>query len=560
MMRKSFILLLAAALMAACTPITPVEPDDQESPGTETPVDPENPENQDPENPGNKDPENPGNEDPVPDTPEEPKVAYYVKVAETYNDWSGDYLITYTSGGNVLVLNSFGDTKGYGTDISSKVTADGILAEDGDPYKAVVEKSGTGYTINIAGIGYLGLENAKNSVNAAATAQSSDNYRWTFSYKDGGSVWVRNMAYDNYRLQWNASANIFRCYTGGQKELTLYRRGISTGGNGGGSTPGGPGTDQPVDPDPTPDPNPEPDPEPDPDPDQPGDEDIPTPVPGQSGKYGWYELPVINYSQSGSYLIDSNDKDLYYAHHMCAGGEKGPGGKTARNYTVCFSAEHHCPVWVAAPRHSMYSGGSGRNDSYKADPSIPSDIQYRKKDADSGCNNGHMLGSNERTSSVATNKQVFYFSNIAPQRMDTFNTGGGGWNTLEDWVDGQVCSDTLYVVIGAYFDSFADKRGYSDSPAQISFGGRSDVSRPTMFYYILMRTKSGSSGKALKDCTASEIKCAAFVRSHKTPKGVKVSEQDMMSVSDLEKLTGFTFFPNVPQAPKNSYKASDWGL
>ena len=88
MMRKSFILLLAAALMAACTPITPEQPDDQESPGTETPVDPENP--------GNEDPENPGNEDPVPDTPEEPKVAYYVKVAETYNDWSGDYLITYT--------------------------------------------------------------------------------------------------------------------------------------------------------------------------------------------------------------------------------------------------------------------------------------------------------------------------------------------------------------------------------------------------------------------------------------------------------------------------------
>ena len=545
MMKKSFILLLAAALMAACTPITPEQPDDQDRPGTETPVDPENP-----ENPGNQDPDTP-----VVPEPEEPQESYYVEVAENFNDWSGDYLITYTSGSDVLVLNSLEDSKGYGTDISSKVTADGILAEDGDPYKAVVEKSGNGYTINVAGVGYLGLENAKNSVNASTTA-SSDNYRWTYSYKDGGSVWVRNMAYDNYRLQWNASANIFRCYTGSQEELTLYRRGISTGGNGGGTTPGGPGTDQPVDPDPTPDPNPEPDP----DPEQPGDEDIPTPVPGQSGKYGWYELPVINYSQSGRYLIESHDKDLYYAHHMCAGGEKGPGGKTARNYTVCFSAEHHCPVWVAAPRHSMYSGGSGRNDSYKADPSIPSDIQYRKKDADSGCNNGHMLGSNERTSSVATNKQVFYFSNIAPQRMDTFNTGGGGWNTLEDWVDGQVCSDTLYVVIGAYFDSFTDKRGHSDSPAQISFGGRSDVSRPTMFYYILLRTKSGSSGKALKDCTASEIKCAAFVRSHKTPKGVKVSSQDLMSVSDLEKITGFTYFPNVPQAPKTTYKASDWGL
>ena len=81
-----------------------------------------------------------------------------------------------------------------------------------------------------------------------------------------------------------------------------------------------------------------------------------------------------------------------------------------------------------------------------------------------------------------------------------------------------------------------------------------------MFYYILLRTKSGNTGKPLSQCQASEIKCAAFVRSHATPMKVAVSEKDLMSVSDLEKLTGFTYFPNVPQAVKDSYKASDWGL
>jgi DNA/RNA endonuclease G (NUC1) len=367
---------------------------------------------------------------------------------------------------------------------------------------------------------------------------------------------MNNVGHSGYRLQWNESASCFRCYNGSQKEITLYRRGTSTGS----VTPGpGPGT--------TPDPEEPEEPEdpdkpvtPDPEPDQPGDEDIPTPIPGQSGKYGWYELPVINYSQSGTYLIDNKDKNLYYAHHMCAGGERGPGGKTARNYTVCFSAEHHCPVWVAAPRHRMYENGDAGRGSYSKDPSIPSNIQYSSTSTGGGCNKGHMLGSAERQSTKASNKQVFYYSNIAPQYQSTFNTGGGGWNTLEDWVDGQVCSDTLYVVIGAYFDQYTDRRGYSHGPKKISFGGRSDVSCPTMFYDILMRTKSGSSGKALKNCTASEIKCAAFVRSHNTPNKTAVSEQDMMSVSDLEKITGFTYFPNVPQAPKSSYKASDWGL
>ena len=555
-MNLKYILSLGlCALMMACGPdVDPLPDDSENTENTERPDNPHKPDKPDtPETPdGPETPETPdGPETPTePEQPQEPLEAYYVKVAETYNDWSGDYLITYTSGGDVLVLSSYGDTKGYGIDISSKVTASGIHSNDGDQYKAVVAKSGNGYTINVTYIGYLGLENAKNSVNASSSDPGNDSYRWTFSYKDGGSVWIRNVARDNYRLQWNASANCFRCYTGSQKELTIYRRSTSTGGNGGGTTPT-----------PDPEPEPEPDPEPDPEPEQPGDGgEIPTPVPGQSGKYGWYELPVIDYSQSGSYLIDNNDKNLYYAHHLCAGGEKGPGGKQARNYTVCYSAEHHCPVWVAAPRHKMYESGASRTDAYGKDPSIPSDIQYNSKSTGGGCNKGHMLGSAERLSSTATNKQVFYYTNIAPQYSSTFNTGGGGWNTLEDWVDGQVCSDTLYVVIGTYFEKYTDRRGYTGSPATISFGGRNDVTRPSMFYYILLRTKKGNSGKALKDCTASEIKCAAFVRSHETPKGVSVSEKDLMSVSDLEKITGFTYFPNVPQAPKGSYNASDWGL
>jgi DNA/RNA endonuclease G (NUC1) len=115
-------------------------------------------------------------------------------------------------------------------------------------------------------------------------------------------------------------------------------------------------------------------------------------------------------------------------------------------------------------------------------------------------------------------------------------------------------------VIGAYFENYTDRRGYYDSPKTISFGGRSDVTRPSMYYYILMRTKKGNTGKALSECTSDEIMCAAFVRSHATPKNTAVSEKDLMSVSDLEKLTGFTYFPNVPQAPKDTYKASDWGL
>jgi len=269
---------------------------------------------------------------------------------------------------------------------------------------------------------------------------------------------------------------------------------------------------------------------------------------------GWAELPEINDADKNG--VDDKDTTIYYAAHSFTLSKK-----KYRNYTVCFSGTKHCPLWVAAPRHDCYEGSTGRTDAYTDDPDIPSDIQYSSKSTGGSCNKGHMLGSAERTVCPEANRQVFYYSNIAPQLSSGFNTGGGGWNILEDWVDGKVCSDTLYVVIGAYFNTFTDGYGETVSPKTISFGGRSDIGFPTMFYYILLRTKSGKSGKAVKNCSASELQCAAFVRSHtNSHKGQKVSSKDLMSVSDLEKITGFTYFVNVPNAPKGTCVASDWGL
>ncbi len=272
------------------------------------------------------------------------------------------------------------------------------------------------------------------------------------------------------------------------------------------------------------------------------------PAEGKVYRTGWPELCVE----------DDTNSDYYYAHHITDLSMKG---NKARNYTVCYSASHHCPVWVAAPRHSAYEGSTKRTDAYAKDPQIPSDIQYHSKDTGGGCNKGHMLGSAERTASTTTNKQVFYYTNIAPQYSSGFNTGGGGWNILEDWMDGQVCADTTYLVIGTYFERYTDGYGETASPKKISFGDRSDVSCPTMFYIAALRTKKGNTGKSVLNCSASELKCAAFVRTHtNNHKGQKVTSREMMSIADLEKLTGHKFFVNVPNAPKQSFSASEWGL
>ena len=531
MIRKSFILLLAAALMAACTPITPEQPDDQDRPGTETPVDPEDPENQDPENPGNEEPENPGNEDPAPDTPE---VAYYVKVAETYSDWSGDYLITYTSGSDVLVLNSLEDSKGYGTDISSKVTADGILAEDGDPYKAVVSKVGNSYSVYLTGVGYLGMTASKNSVSKtdSAPSSSSTDYLWTFSYKDGGSVWMNNVGHSGYRLQWNASASCFRCYNGSQNELTLYRRSTSTGSNSGGTTP-------------TPDPNPEPDPEPDPEPEQP----VPDNGGNSSGYLKCYDIPYVSTSLSTDSGYSSRIKEHYGSTYAYIYETTNPnqrvvthtfsnGGRTHRNYTFLYDYQKHCPMWLSYHMNSGYCGkGGDRTDAWAYDPAIPEDKQPNLKNSycsgGNPYNRGHMLASHARTAIRIANQQAFYFTNMTPQASSNFNTGSGCWNDLEDAEMSILPSgrDTLYVVTGCIFED-----GYKTFN---NAGDGMECAVPDQFYKCFMLCSFDSNGNMIS------AKGTGYLMPHDSPLKSGYSKY-VKTIDAIETIAGYDFFTNVP--------------
>ncbi|MBR4660296.1 MAG: DNA/RNA non-specific endonuclease [Bacteroidales bacterium] len=270
---------------------------------------------------------------------------------------------------------------------------------------------------------------------------------------------------------------------------------------------------------------------------------------GQTGQadYGWFELPAQKDANRDG--IDDDNPDMYYSHTFRA------DAPSIRNFSCGYSKGKIHAVWVAAPMHECYLGGSGRNDSYQDDPNIkcPQSAKFTPY------TRGHMLGSSDRTVSVATNKQAFYHSNIGAQIQAGFNTGGGAWNNLESFTDGQLCRDTLYQVIGCIFETFTDRYGQTVTAAKGS-NSAGQFQIPTAWYKVLLRTKGGNTGKAVDQCSETELKCAAFILGHYSNAGHKPTSQDLYTVEELEALTGLTFFVNVPNAPKSTVKASEWGL
>ncbi len=263
---------------------------------------------------------------------------------------------------------------------------------------------------------------------------------------------------------------------------------------------------------------------------------------GKTAHAGWAELPTQKASN-----------DIYITSHLL--------GDNRRNYTVCYSREHRAPLWVAAPVHRTYKGDVKRVDNYDFDPTLPVNIQITLNRSYGDYTRGHMLGSGERTASREMNNQTFYVTNIAPQLRDGFNERGGAWNNLEYFVDRQICADTLYVVTGAIYDDFTAPDGTNiKARTTVNKNDNKRVGVPTAYYKALLRTKSGRTGKSVMECKASELKCAAFIIPHRSDVGHKPTVEDMISIKELERLTGVNFFANVPNAPESKAEAKDWGL
>jgi len=260
---------------------------------------------------------------------------------------------------------------------------------------------------------------------------------------------------------------------------------------------------------------------------------------------GWAELPA-----------PTTGTNLETCHH-----DRLPSDSKKRNYSFLFDKDKHCALWVAWPLHSCYFGDADRTNAFGYDPvfidnqyeaQIGSYAYYPKGGSTFSHARGHQMPSAERTFSVDDNKTTFYATNMTPQ-IQSFN--GGVWETLETKErKSYICSDTLYIVSGPYFDpdqtpTYAyDNRGVGKA-CQV----------PTHYWKIFLRTKSGNTGKNVKDCTAAELQCVGFWFEHAARSG-SLKSSDLRSVSEIEALTGFTFFPNVPNAPKSSFSASDWGL
>jgi endonuclease G len=251
----------------------------------------------------------------------------------------------------------------------------------------------------------------------------------------------------------------------------------------------------------------------------------------------WAEMPAEK----------SNPNYVYVTHYIF---DKNKGD--VRNYSICFDKTKRAALWVAYPLHDYYLGSSGRTEAWGYDPMLDDDWQaFIEKSFNGNYDRGHQIPSGDRTGSNEMNAQTFYSSNMTPQ-LSRLNQDM--WAKLEDKVRSNRCSDTLYVVTGAYYG--ADGKGIGSTTDKMGQA----CPLPEHYFKVLLRTRSGKSGKNIKECDDSELRSIGFWVEHKSYGNINPPVSICTSVQEIEQKTGFTFFPEVSEAVKSQNTPSDWGI
>ncbi|MCQ2135341.1 MAG: DNA/RNA non-specific endonuclease [Bacteroidales bacterium] len=232
----------------------------------------------------------------------------------------------------------------------------------------------------------------------------------------------------------------------------------------------------------------------------------------------WLELPAI---QDG-------DGRYFFSHTMTV------GKYTGRNYSFYLDADAKVSVWVAYPLNKGLIGtNSGRTDDWGLDPKVPRAYQsviysaYR-----GGYQRGHQLPSADRYGN--NNSSTFYGTNMTPQKGEL---NEHAWAKLEGYVRSwSYTFDTLYVVTGADISRGNDWATDNDGKK---------IKVPVGYFKALLGYKKGGTHPSSVAAQTGGYTSIAFYMDHKSYSDNAIMGTSM-SVKELEQMTGFDFFANLP--------------
>ncbi|MBK8466740.1 MAG: DNA/RNA non-specific endonuclease [Chloracidobacterium sp.] len=218
-------------------------------------------------------------------------------------------------------------------------------------------------------------------------------------------------------------------------------------------------------------------------------------------------------------------------------------------YVLSYHRDNRRPNWVSWHLDPSWLGGTQRQDDYREDPALPASWYHVNQNgySGSGYDRGHMCPSGDRTLTVPDNSSTFLMTNFIPQASDN---NSGPWADLETYCRTLANQgNELYIISGG-----SGINGVI-GPAQVAL--------PTETWKVIIVIPQGTND--VSRVTTSTRTIAVRMPNED---GLGLNWRNYrVSVDNIETLTGFDFFSNVPlgiqaviEAVVDNGLVEDWEL
>ena len=212
-------------------------------------------------------------------------------------------------------------------------------------------------------------------------------------------------------------------------------------------------------------------------------------------------------------------------------------------YAVSYHRDKGRPNWVSWHLASSWLGSTPRQDDFRNDTTLPAGW-YQVQGTDysgSGFDRGHHCPSADRTLTVADNSSTFLMTNILPQSQDN---NQGPWATMDNYLRTLVNSgNELYIIMGG-----AGSGGTGSNGGTTFTIANGHVAVPSQVWKVVIVLPSGTND--VSRVTTSTRTIAVIMPN---TQGIRTADWKTyrVSVDQVETLTGYDFFSNVPATIQN---------
>ena len=232
---------------------------------------------------------------------------------------------------------------------------------------------------------------------------------------------------------------------------------------------------------------------------------------------------ITTYSQPKNSLIEQpelrNKKELIIYH---------------TGFSLSFNKQTNCPNWVAwdLTEEEAYSTATKRVNDFRGDPAVPPLNRVEGYDyKESGFDRGHMCPAGDMKWSIESMSDCFYMSNICPQNS-VLNQQW--WEHLEKacrrWASQE---GKVYICCGPIFNNQCKARYIGDEVK---------IRVPDGFFKVVLSLRNGHE------------KAIGFI--YKNTAERQTMESAATSVDEVEKMTGYNFFPKLEKQIEEKVESS----